>query len=75
MFQGSVVWRGTVYAILMALAKMCTGLWLVQISPGSGLRTFVRVLRTPLRYTASCIRGRQTKEASEKGPGQAIANN
>ncbi|KAF4227819.1 hypothetical protein CNMCM6805_002574 [Aspergillus fumigatiaffinis] len=74
MFQASVVWRGVVYAVLMALAKMCTGLWLVRISPGSGVRTFLRVFKAPLTYMTSCIRGCQTKEATEKGPGQGIAN-
>ncbi|BCS27810.1 cation:proton antiporter [Aspergillus puulaauensis] len=76
MFRGSVVWRGVVYAVLMAFAKMCTGVWLVRVSPGSGLRTFVRVLKSPLAYTNSCIRGHKPEEAptSEKGPKQATDN-
>ena len=32
MFQGSVVWRGIVYTILMLLGKLLTGLWLVRFS-------------------------------------------
>lgn len=76
MFRGSVVWRGVVYAVLMAFAKMCTGLWLVRISPGSGLRAFVRVLKAPLSYTTSCIWGsRKSKETrTEKGAKPAAAD-
>lgn len=76
MFRGSVVWRGVVYAVLMAFAKMCTGLWLVRVSPGSGLRAFVRVLKAPLAYTTSCIWGSQSKETrtSEKSPKQRVAD-
>ena len=32
MFHGEVVWRGIVYASLMALGKVITGLWLAKIS-------------------------------------------
>ncbi|OQD79194.1 hypothetical protein PENANT_c058G04644 [Penicillium antarcticum] len=32
MFQGSVVWRGIIYALLMILGKMVTGLLLVRFS-------------------------------------------
>jgi hypothetical protein len=32
MFRGSIVWRGIVYTILMAVAKMICGLWLVRFS-------------------------------------------
>ncbi|OJJ07850.1 hypothetical protein ASPVEDRAFT_47050 [Aspergillus versicolor CBS 583.65] len=76
MFRGSVVWRGVVYAVLMAFAKMCTGLWLVRVSPGSGLRAFVRVLKAPLTYTTSCIWGSQSKETrtSEKSSKQRVAD-
>ncbi|PWY67949.1 Sodium/hydrogen exchanger [Aspergillus heteromorphus CBS 117.55] len=38
MFQWEVVWRGIVYALLMALGKMITGLWLVRLSLGPGLK-------------------------------------
>ncbi|KAL4882179.1 Sodium/hydrogen exchanger family-domain-containing protein [Aspergillus karnatakaensis] len=56
MFQGSVVWRGVVYAILMTFGKVCTGLWLVRFSPLSGLTAIVRIVKTPLSYARSCIR-------------------
>ncbi|KAL5335226.1 Sodium/hydrogen exchanger family-domain-containing protein [Aspergillus crustosus] len=55
MFQGSVVWRGIVYTILMTFGKMCTGLWLVRFSPLSGLSIFVRILQSPISYASSCI--------------------
>ncbi|KAL2827948.1 Sodium/hydrogen exchanger family-domain-containing protein [Aspergillus cavernicola] len=57
MFQGNVVWRGVVYAILMALGKLSTGVWLVRFfSPRStSLVSFVRILKIPLVYATSCI--------------------
>jgi Kef-type K+ transport system membrane component KefB len=30
MFRGPAIWRGIVYAVLMALGKLCCGLWLVR---------------------------------------------
>ncbi|CAI6333939.1 unnamed protein product [Periconia digitata] len=32
LFRASIVWRGIVYTVLMVLAKMACGLWLVRIS-------------------------------------------
>ncbi|KAG6010679.1 hypothetical protein E4U21_005178 [Claviceps maximensis] len=32
MFSGDIVWKGFVYAILMILAKLACGIWLVRIS-------------------------------------------
>lgn len=32
MFQGTIVWRGLVYALLMAFAKFVCGFWLVRFS-------------------------------------------
>ncbi|BFZ65147.1 hypothetical protein YB2330_006310 [Saitoella coloradoensis] len=32
MFRGSIVWKGFVYAVLMGIAKMVCGLWLVRFS-------------------------------------------
>ncbi|KAL4736643.1 Sodium/hydrogen exchanger family-domain-containing protein [Aspergillus similis] len=67
MFQGSVVWRGFVYAVLMTFGKMCTGLWLVRASLLSGLTTFVRILKASLSYATSCLR-RRPKSPNEKPP-------
>ena len=32
MFRGAIVWRGIVYTVLMAFAKLVCGLWLVRLS-------------------------------------------
>ncbi|KAJ5585402.1 uncharacterized protein N7459_005202 [Penicillium hispanicum] len=44
MFEGNVVWRGIIYALLMSFGKMVTGLWLVRFSlrPFSDLRPALR---------------------------------
>ncbi|KAJ5721387.1 Sodium/hydrogen exchanger [Penicillium malachiteum] len=44
MFQGRVVWRGLIYAILMIIGKMLTGLWLVRLnlSPISNLISSIK---------------------------------
>jgi hypothetical protein len=46
MFRGPIVWRGIVYALLMAFGKLVCGLWLVRFSktPGSSKGTLSRVL-------------------------------
>ncbi|KAL4993649.1 Sodium/hydrogen exchanger family-domain-containing protein [Aspergillus recurvatus] len=67
MFQASVVWRGFVYAVLMTFGKVCTGLWLVRVSPLSGLTAFVRIAKAPLSYATSCLR-RPSKTRDEKSP-------
>ncbi|KAL4787015.1 Sodium/hydrogen exchanger family-domain-containing protein [Aspergillus varians] len=71
MFQGSIVWRGFVYAILMTFGKMCTGLWLVRISPLAGLTTFVRTLKAPFSYARSCIHHPSTA-GTEKDSQRAV---
>ncbi|KAL1999568.1 hypothetical protein VTN02DRAFT_4344 [Thermoascus thermophilus] len=48
MFHGEIVWRGIVYAVLMALGKLLTGLWLVRISLGP-------ICRYPLRKKVKSI--------------------
>jgi hypothetical protein len=35
MFQGPVIWRGLAYATLMAVSKLCCGLWLVRFTTAS----------------------------------------
>jgi Kef-type K+ transport system membrane component KefB len=37
MFKGSIVWRGMVYTVLMAIGKLVCGLWLVRFSGGFAL--------------------------------------
>ncbi|KAA8646353.1 cation:proton antiporter [Aspergillus tanneri] len=54
MFQGSTVWRGVIYALLMTFGKMITGLWLVRFSlnPTPILITWVKKSFT---YVHFCI--------------------
>ncbi|KIW20982.1 hypothetical protein PV08_01561 [Exophiala spinifera] len=39
MFRGTIVWRGIVYAMLMAFGKVCCGLWLVRFTYDSASKT------------------------------------
>jgi predicted Kef-type K+ transport protein len=73
MFQGSVLWRGVVYAALMTFAKMCTGLWLVRYSAPFSLGTFRKLLKVPLALVISCVH-RPAKARIEKGPSQPPEN-
>ncbi|KAL3459485.1 Sodium/hydrogen exchanger [Aspergillus heterothallicus] len=66
MFEGSIVWRGFVYAILMTFGKMCTGLWLVRFSPVSGMTSLVRIFKAPFAYASTCIRRQPSKPTREK---------
>ncbi|KAL4794971.1 Sodium/hydrogen exchanger family-domain-containing protein [Aspergillus venezuelensis] len=75
MFQGSVVWRGVVYAVLMTFGKMCTGMWLVRFSPTAGMSRFVRSFKTPFSYTRSCIRpSARLKSEKSRQPAEAAGN-
>ncbi|KAK6811898.1 hypothetical protein RU639_012434 [Aspergillus parasiticus] len=46
MFNGKIVWRGVVYAILMAFGKLLTGLWLVRLS-SRPISSVLRILKKP----------------------------
>ncbi|KAL2808340.1 Sodium/hydrogen exchanger family-domain-containing protein [Aspergillus granulosus] len=72
MFEGSIVWRGFVYAILMTFSKMCTGLWLVRFSPVSGMTSLVRILKAPFAYARTCIRRQPSKAQREKSRTQGL---
>jgi len=56
MFSGRVVWRGLVYSILMALAKVTCGLWLVRFSLPTfdfpPVRWFAKLLVRPTQNAA-----------------------
>lgn len=46
MFTGSIIWRGLVYSILMALGKLICGLWLLRLpNPVEKLQVLVRIVR------------------------------
>jgi Kef-type K+ transport system membrane component KefB len=49
MFRGAIVWRGVVYTVLMALAKLVCGLWLVRLSvaPLTTTRRLLESLKPP----------------------------
>lgn len=66
MFQGQVVWRGIVYTLLMALAKIVTGVWLlpITISPVSGLVKLKRAAKIPIAWCTS----RRKQEHERKVP-------
>jgi len=61
MFSGQIVWRGIIYAVLMAIGKIMTGLWLVRFSsnPVSGLVSIVK--RSFAYVRSSCARPRISK--------------
>ncbi|PSN58682.1 hypothetical protein BS50DRAFT_566557 [Corynespora cassiicola Philippines] len=44
MFRGTIVWKGIVYAILMAFAKFVCGFWLVRFSTMAGKTNVSRTL-------------------------------
>ncbi|CEJ55700.1 hypothetical protein PMG11_01940 [Penicillium brasilianum] len=69
MFQGQVVWRGIVYTLLMALAKIVTGVWLlpITISPVSGLVKLKRAAKVPIAWCTS----RRKQEHERKVPGRS----
>ncbi|PVH86892.1 Sodium/hydrogen exchanger [Cadophora sp. DSE1049] len=55
MFKGPVVWRGIVYTILMLFAKLVTGVWLVRLNVSWPKLQVPKVLRSILRFPASCV--------------------
>ncbi|KAJ5503149.1 hypothetical protein N7463_006023 [Penicillium fimorum] len=59
MFSAQVVWRGIVYAMLMAIGKMITGLWLVRFSP-SPVSGLVSTIKKPFTYVHSYCASPQT---------------
>jgi hypothetical protein len=65
MFQGSIVWRGVVYAILMTFAKMITGLWLVRFSP-SPVSSLVSVIKKPFSYVTLFCAAPKTDAGKQK---------
>ncbi|CAG8428223.1 unnamed protein product [Penicillium salamii] len=73
MFTGQIIWRGIIYAILMAIGKMITGLWLVRFSsnPVSGL---ISTIKKPFIYAHSCTKPR-TPKRQEKSPANSQGSN
>lgn len=63
MFEGAIVWRGVVYAILMVFAKCATGVWLVILPTST---KFVRKTIVP----KSAAKGRSKGFGIKKRKGQ-----
>ncbi|KAJ5640918.1 Sodium/hydrogen exchanger [Penicillium herquei] len=76
MFQGRVVWRGIIYAILMVIGKMLTGLWLVRLnlSPISSLMSLIKTHSPSIVFRcASCLcGGRIQQKPSESTAGSTV---
>ncbi|OTA89275.1 hypothetical protein M434DRAFT_398691 [Hypoxylon sp. CO27-5] len=66
MFSGDVVWRGIIYSILMAIAKVLCGLWLVRfpISMGSLAEKFGSFVSSRYRLLFSRFRRNQKSNSS-----------
>ncbi|CZT08174.1 related to Na+/H+ antiporter [Rhynchosporium agropyri] len=62
MFRGDIVWRGIVYTILMLLAKLVTGIWLVRLDISWPKVHLPKALRSILNFPASCIGLRHSKQ-------------
>lgn len=68
MFQGSIVWRGIVYAILMTLAKLVCGLWLVRFSV-TPLKSFLsKVVSRVKRPSIPRPWGKKSKVCTGRAP-------
>jgi hypothetical protein len=66
MFSGQIVWRGVIYAILMTIGKMITGLWLVRFSSNPVSR-LVSIIKKPFSYLHSSCTERQKSKHPKKG--------
>lgn len=73
MFQGSIVWRGIVYTVLMTFAKLVCGFWLVRFSLAplkesmGKLAARIRLPPAPHlwgRKTSGTVQARQAQEPS-----------
>ncbi|PLB50782.1 Sodium/hydrogen exchanger [Aspergillus steynii IBT 23096] len=72
MFQGSIVWRGVVYALLMVIAKFITGLWLVRVSL-SPVYSLLRTATKPFSYaTLVCFGARKPAPRQKQTTGTEI---
>ncbi|KAJ5447897.1 Cation/H+ exchanger [Penicillium cf. griseofulvum] len=65
MFSGQVVWRGIIYAMLMATGKMITGLWLVRFSP-SPVSGLVSTIKKLFACAHSCVTPRPISGKSDQ---------
>lgn len=75
LFNGSIVWRGLVYFVLMMLAKLLTGLWLVRLTTPN-VKILLPRRQTWHHWTCwSAAPAAQKKPAPSTEPkGQALAS-
>ena len=69
MFNGHTVWRGTVYSILMLIAKLLCGAWLFRFSLSLPYPASLRKVLTAMKHTyVSRPWGRQTSATQAEPP-------
>ncbi|KAL2074321.1 hypothetical protein VTL71DRAFT_8099 [Oculimacula yallundae] len=66
MFRGDIVWRGIVYTVLMLLAKLITGVWLIRLNISWPKSHLPQVLRSVLKLPVSCFGRPNAKKTSAK---------
>jgi hypothetical protein len=73
MFRGDIVWRGVIFAILMVLGKIVTGIWLLRLSiPVSSVSEMIRdtaIVRLAVGLACWNRKSSRTKKESPKGLG------
>jgi Kef-type K+ transport system membrane component KefB len=72
MFRGAIVWRGLIYTVLMTVAKMACGLWLVRLSIAPS-KTIRRLIRTSKLLSVPHFWG-NTKPQTAPQPSTATPN-
>jgi Kef-type K+ transport system membrane component KefB len=72
MFRGAIVWRGIVYTVLMAFAKIVCGLWLVRTSVTPMKSTIGRLMRGLKLFSIPHLWGKRQTQATSN---QAAAAN
>lgn len=77
MFRGDLLWRGIIYALLMAFAKCLTGLWLLVLPGSSGVKDIRNAVKRRHKYPqrTRTVRMEESKEAlNNPGDSPAISN-
>lgn len=74
LFNPVTLWRGLVYALLMAVAKLMTGLWLLRFSPPRFVVEPLEKLRLKKKFGWSSTAPTQVSTTSDKQPTAASAS-
>ncbi|KAK9239191.1 Sodium/hydrogen exchanger family-domain-containing protein [Lipomyces kononenkoae] len=67
MWHGEVIWRGIVYAVLMTMGKVITGLWLVRVSL-TPISSFVKNIASVLSSFFTCTAPRKHSSKQNQKP-------